>query len=114
MDLISLGLKYLNPIIVMAKEVQVRWHKYTYIYMGLDKLKKEKKRKKKKNPGLLPLKLHVYILMRLPFASAASHYWTLLSFTVVVSRDYRCGFYDYINGKRTPMIVIILRLGKYI
>ena len=82
--------------------------------MGLDKLKKEKKRKKKKNPGLLPLKLHVYILMRLPFASAASHYWTLLSFTVVVRRDYRCGFYDYINGKRTPMIVIILRLGKYI
>ena len=83
--------------------------------MGLDKLKKEKKRKeKKKNPGLLPFKLHVYILMRLLFASATSHYWTLLSFTVVVSRDYRCGFYDYINGKRTPMIVIILRLDMYI
>ena len=112
MDLIGLGLKYLNPIIVMAKEVQVRWHKYTYIWASISS--KKKRKEKKKNPGLLPLKLHVYILMRLPFASAASHYWTLLSFTVVVSRDYRCGFYDYINGKRTPMIVIILRLGKYI
>ena len=37
--------------------------------MGLDKLQK-----KKKNPSLLPLKLHVYILMKLPFASAATHY----------------------------------------
>ena len=39
-------------------------------YMGLDKL--------------LSLKLHVYILVRLPFASAASHCWTLY-FTMAVS-----------------------------
>ena len=36
MDLIGLGLRYLNLIIVMAKEAQVRWHKYKY--MSLDKL----------------------------------------------------------------------------
>ena len=47
------------------------------------------------NPSLLPLKLHVHILIRLPFASAASHYWTSLLFTMAVSRDYRYGFYDY-------------------
>ena len=38
MDLISLGLRYLNLIIVMAKDgISV------YIYMGLDKLKKQNK-----------------------------------------------------------------------
>ena len=30
MDLIGLDLRYLNLIIVMAKETQVRWHKYIY------------------------------------------------------------------------------------
>ena len=42
MDLIGLGLRYLNLIIVMAKEAQVRWHKYKY--MSLDKLHKKKKK----------------------------------------------------------------------
>ena len=64
-------------------------------YMGLE------------NPSLLPLKLHVHILMRLPFASAESHYWTLLLFTVAVSRDYMYDFYDYTNRKRAPKLVII-------
>ena len=64
-------------------------------YMGLE------------NPSLLPLKLHVHILIRLPFALAASHYWTSLLFIVDVSRDYRYGFYDYTNRKRAPRIVII-------
>ena len=30
MDLIVLDLRYLNLIIVMAKETQLRWHKYIY------------------------------------------------------------------------------------
>ena len=37
MDLIDFGLIYLNQIIIMAYEAQVRQHKY--IYMGLDDFK---------------------------------------------------------------------------
>ena len=59
------------------------------------------------NSSLLPLKLHVHILLRLPFASAASHYYASLLFTVVVSRDYMYGFYDYTNRKRALRIVMI-------
>ena len=51
MDLISLGLRYLNLIVTMVKEAQVRWHKcvciyiYIYIYiwaLALLSLKKKK------------------------------------------------------------------------
>ena len=64
-------------------------------YMGLE------------NPGLFPLKSHVFLLMGFLFASTASDYWTLLLFTVAVSRDYRYGFYDYTNREKAPRIVII-------
>ena len=59
------------------------------------------------NPSFLPLKLHVHILMRLPFCFSRITLLTLLLFTVAVSRDYRYDFYDYTNRKRTPRIVII-------
>ena len=91
-------LNWLGPKILKKKkklwDMKPKWGDISK-YMGLE------------NPSLLPLKLHVHILMRLPFASAASHYWTLLLFTVVVSRDYRYGFYDYTNRKRAPKLVII-------
>ena len=44
MDLIGLGLRYLNLIIVMEKEAQVRWHKYTYIWALISFRKKKKKK----------------------------------------------------------------------
>ena len=37
MDLIDLSLRYLNQIIIMVYEAQVRWHQY--IYIGLDDFK---------------------------------------------------------------------------
>ena len=46
MDLIGLGLKYLNLVIVMAKEAQVRWHKYINIW-ALISLKKTKRKEGK-------------------------------------------------------------------
>ena len=61
MDLISLGLRYLNLIIVMAKDgISV----YIYIWALISS-----KNKTKKNPCLSLLKLHMYLLMEFPFAS---------------------------------------------
>ena len=47
MDLIDLGLRYLNKIIIMKQEAQVRQH----TYMSLDKLK---------NSSILAI--HIYII----------------------------------------------------
>ena len=60
MDLIGLGLRYLNLIIVMAKEAQVKWHKYINIWALISLKKRKKKKKKKENPSLLS-ELYVYI-----------------------------------------------------
>ena len=50
MDLIDLGLRYLNKIIIMKQEAQVGQH----TYMGLDKLK---------NSSILSLELYIFILL---------------------------------------------------
>ena len=65
------------------------------MYMGLE------------NPSIFPLRSHVFLLMGFLFASAASDYWTLLLFTVAVSKDFRYNFYDITNGEKPPRIVII-------
>ena len=65
------------------------------MYMGLE------------NPSLFPLRSHVFLLMGFLFASAASDYWTLLLFTMAVSKDYKYNFYDITNREKPPRIVII-------
>ena len=49
MDLIDLGLRYLNKIIIMKQEAQVRQH----TYIGLDKLK---------NSSILSRAIHIYTI----------------------------------------------------
>ena len=83
MDLIDLGRRYLNQIIIIVYEAQVRWYKYIYGPWWL---------KKKKNPSLFPLKLHMYIHNKVPFTSAAIHNYGFLFFYVAVRGNLQVWF----------------------